>query len=180
MSLDPVVTNPDHYAVIFENDRVRVLVYKDPPGDETTPHEHPDSVMYTLSSFRRRLHSSGGANREVELPAGLTGWLPAQQHSGHNIGDTDTHVIFVELKDAVANTAPDASGRPEPAEQGSQAAAASLSLARIGGRSWGCGGRLSVYSAHCCSDAEVRRSRHDQALCRRPCRAARQEWKPHC
>ncbi|RZU30647.1 hypothetical protein [Blastococcus saxobsidens] len=25
------------------------------------------------------------------------GWLPAQRHSGENIGDTDTHVLFVEL-----------------------------------------------------------------------------------
>ena len=97
MTLDPVVTNPDHYEVIFENERVRVLEYTDAPGDRTTPHEHPDSVMYTLSSFRRRLHV-GDTQRDVEIPAGMTGWLPAQQHSGHNIGDTETHVIFVELK----------------------------------------------------------------------------------
>jgi hypothetical protein len=99
MSLDPVETNPDHYKVVFENDRVRVLEYTDRPGDRTTPHEHPDSVMHTLSSFRRRL-SSGDQLREVEMPAGLTGWLPAQQHAGENIGDTETHVLFVELKDS--------------------------------------------------------------------------------
>jgi quercetin dioxygenase-like cupin family protein len=97
MSLDPVETNPDHYKVVFENDRVRVLEYTDRPGDRTTPHEHPDSVMHTLSSFRRRL-TSGDQQREVEMPAGMTGWLPAQQHSGENIGDTETHVLFVELK----------------------------------------------------------------------------------
>ena len=101
MDLDPVTTNPDHYTVVFENDRVRVLSYTDRPGDRTTPHEHPDSVMYTLSSFRRRL-SSGDQQREVDMPAGLTGWLPAQQHSGENIGDTDTRVLFVELKDSAA------------------------------------------------------------------------------
>jgi hypothetical protein len=101
MSLDPVDTNPDHYAVVFENDRVRVLEYRDRPGQRTTPHEHPDSVMYTLSAFRRRLHQ-GDVHRDVEMPAGLTGWLPAQQHAGENIGDTDTHVLFVELKDGAA------------------------------------------------------------------------------
>ena len=69
MSLDPVETNPEHYKVVFENDRVRVLEYTDRPGDRTTPHEHPDSVMHTLSSFRRRLHS-GDAQRDVEMPAG--------------------------------------------------------------------------------------------------------------
>lgn len=59
MTLDPVATNPDHYSVIFENDQVRVLEYLDQPGDRTTPHEHPNSVMVTLSSFRRRLAGPG-------------------------------------------------------------------------------------------------------------------------
>ena len=103
MSLDPAETNPDHYKVIFENDRVRVLEYLDQPGTVTTPHEHPDSVMYTLSSFRRRL-VQGDEQREVELQAGTVGWLPAQQHHGENIGDTATHAIFVELKSSTAPT----------------------------------------------------------------------------
>ena len=98
MSRDPVETNPDHYSVVFENERVRVLEYRDRPGERTTPHEHPDSVMYTLSAFRRRLHGDA-AHRDVEMPAGLTGWLPAQRHAGENIGDTPTHVLFVELKE---------------------------------------------------------------------------------
>lgn len=107
MTLDPVATNPDHYTVIFENDHVRVLEYTDQPGDRTTPHEHPNSVMVTLSSFRRRLYS-GEMERDVEIPAEKASWLPAQQHAGHNIGDTPTHVIFVELKDtAVKDTAPE-------------------------------------------------------------------------
>ena len=99
MTLDPVETNPDHYTVVFENDRVRVLEYTDRPGDRTTPHAHPDSVMHTLSAFRRRLYS-GDQQRDVQMPVGMTGWLPAQQHSGENIGDTPTRVLFVELKDA--------------------------------------------------------------------------------
>lgn len=98
MSLDPAVSNPDHYKVVFENDRVRVLEYTDAPGEHTTPHQHPDSVMYTLSTFRRRL-VSGEASRDVEIEAGTVGWLPAQEHHGENTGDTPTHVIFVELKE---------------------------------------------------------------------------------
>ena len=99
--LDPAATNPDLYKVVFENDRVRVLEYIDKPGDRTTPHEHPDSVMYTLSTFRRRLYSANGESRDVEIKAGTTGWLPAQRHAGHNIGESETHVIFVELKENV-------------------------------------------------------------------------------
>ena len=103
MSLDPVLSNPDHYKVVFENERVRVLEYQDLPGDRTTPHRHPDSVMHTLSSFRRRL-VSGDVQREVELQAGTTGWLPAQEHFGENIGETPTHAIFVELKEPAPTT----------------------------------------------------------------------------
>jgi len=106
MHLDPVESNPNHYSVVFENDRVRVLEYTDAPGDKTTPHEHPDSVMYTLSAFRRRLYS-GDAYRDVDMPAGLTGWLPGQQHCGENIGTTATHVIFVELKGSAAESSAD-------------------------------------------------------------------------
>jgi beta-alanine degradation protein BauB len=99
--LDPAASNPDHYKVIFENDRVRVLEYRDRPGDRTTPHEHPDSVMVTLSSFRRRLHGDG-ESRDVQIEQGGAFWLPAQQHAGENIGDSDTHTIFVELKEGVS------------------------------------------------------------------------------
>ncbi len=101
MTRDPVITNPGLYTVIFENDRVRVLEYRDTPGATTSPHWHPDSVMYTLSSFRRRLNADG-RDADVRLPAGQVCWLAAQQHSGHNTGDTNTHVIFVELKDPPA------------------------------------------------------------------------------
>jgi beta-alanine degradation protein BauB len=54
--------------------------------------------MLTLSSFRRRL-SSGDREVEVEMPAFEARWLDAQEHSGTNIGETDTHTFFVELKE---------------------------------------------------------------------------------
>lgn len=96
---DPTATDPDKYKVIFENERVRVLEYRDEPGQQTRAHEHPDSVMYTLSSFRRRLIGADGERRDVELAQGQVRWLSAQTHAGENIGQTPTHVLFVELKD---------------------------------------------------------------------------------
>ena len=97
---DPTITDPDKYKAVFENERVRVLEYRDDPGARTSPHDHPDSVMYTLSGFARRLIGGGGESRDVTFEAGEVRWLDAQTHSGENIGDTSTHVIFVELKDA--------------------------------------------------------------------------------
>ncbi|NUT38238.1 MAG: cytoplasmic protein [Hamadaea sp.] len=98
-SQDPTVTDAQLYRVIFENERVRVLEYRDKPGDRTHPHRHPDSVMVTLSAFSRRV-SAGGRDVDVDLGAGEVRWLGAQEHVGHNTGGTDTHTIFVELKEA--------------------------------------------------------------------------------
>jgi hypothetical protein len=98
-SQNPTVTDPQLYKVIFENERVRVLEYRDKPGDKTHPHRHPDSVMYTLSSFQRRV-SAAGRHVDVDLPGGEVRWLGAQEHAGENIGTTDTHAIFIELKEA--------------------------------------------------------------------------------
>ncbi|OCI30687.1 cupin domain-containing protein [Oerskovia enterophila] len=95
---DPTVTDPDHYRTIFENERVRVLEYRDEPGTRTHPHHHPDSVMYTLSGFERRI-SAGDRVMEVELGPGETRWLPGQVHVGENTGSTATHAIFFELKE---------------------------------------------------------------------------------
>jgi quercetin dioxygenase-like cupin family protein len=96
---DPTRTDPDKYKVVFENERVRVLEYRDEPGQATSPHRHPDSVMVTLSSFERKLVAEDGASREVTLAAGEVRWLDAQVHSGENVGARPTHVLFVELKE---------------------------------------------------------------------------------
>ena len=102
---DPTVTDPHLYKMIFENERVRILEYRDEPGDHTHAHRHPDSVMVTLSAFRRQV-SSGGRSVEVELRAGEARWVGAQEHSGENIGSTATHTIFVELKEPAPATTP--------------------------------------------------------------------------
>jgi quercetin dioxygenase-like cupin family protein len=96
--LDPIYTDPDKYKVIFENDRVRVLDYRDTPGAKTKPHRHPNAVLLMLSDFQRRL-TIGSDVREVTVEAGQATWTPAHVHTGENIGTTDTHVVFVELKD---------------------------------------------------------------------------------
>jgi hypothetical protein len=102
---DPTVTDPSLYKLVFENERVRVLEYRDKPGDRTQLHRHPDSVMVTLSAFQRRV-TAEDRSVDVELAVGEVRWLGAQQHLGENIGGTPTHSIFVELKEPAATSAP--------------------------------------------------------------------------
>lgn len=98
------MTDPENYRTLWENEFVRVLEYQDEPGTATSSHRHPNSVMVTLSDFTRRL-ASGDRVLETSLTSGTAAWLPAQWHSGENIGATPTHVILVELKGASAGEA---------------------------------------------------------------------------
>ena len=86
----------DKYKVVLENERVRVLRYHDAPGAKTHPHHHPDSVLYALSAFKRRLSFPDGKSQEREFKPGDVMWIPAQTHTGENIGTTDTEVLLVE------------------------------------------------------------------------------------
>lgn len=94
---DPVTSNPEFYRVLWENEDVRVLEYRDQPGQQTTPHSHPNSVLIALTDFQRRL-MMGDQERDVALTVGSAQWLPAQSHSGRNTGTTPTWTILVELK----------------------------------------------------------------------------------
>jgi beta-alanine degradation protein BauB len=96
---DPVKTDSDKYRVVFENERVRVLEYRDQPGDKTTMHTHPDFVVVSRSAFKRRLTLPGGKSGMREFKPGEVMWTDAQSHIGENIGDTDTDVVIIELKE---------------------------------------------------------------------------------
>ena len=96
---DPVKTDSDKYKVVLENDRVRVLEYRDKPGEKTTMHRHPDFVVLARSAFKRQLTLPGGKTVVREFKPGAVMWTDAHSHIGENIGDTDTHVLIIELKE---------------------------------------------------------------------------------
>jgi len=98
MELDPLRTDGDKYQLLFENQLVRVLRYHDEPGVETHLHHHPCFVLYALGSFKRDLTFADGSHRSREFRMGDAAFMPAQSHAGHNIGDTPSDALLVELK----------------------------------------------------------------------------------
>jgi hypothetical protein len=103
---DPLQTDGDKYKLVLENDRVRVLEYRDTPGEKTSMHTHRAFVLYALSSFQRRLTFADGHSVERAFVEGETLWMEAQSHIGENIGTTDTHVLLVELVEPRATKNP--------------------------------------------------------------------------
>ena len=95
----PLQTDADKYKVLFENERVRLLEYRDTPGAKTTPHQHPDSLLYYLEPSKRRMTYRDGRELVADRKAGDVIWLPAITHSGENIGTTNSRLLVIELKE---------------------------------------------------------------------------------
>lgn len=95
---DPARSDGDKYKVRFENEKVRVLEYRDRPGEKTHQHRHPNFVLYAVGPFRRSIALPDGKVLTRAFQAGDVMWSNAQTHIGENIGDTPTHVIMIELK----------------------------------------------------------------------------------
>ena len=95
---DPLHTDGDKYHLVLDNQFVRVLRYHDEPGAMTHLHYHPCFVMYALGPFKRELGFADGSRRTREFHEGQAIWMPAQSHTGHNVGATPTEALLVEFK----------------------------------------------------------------------------------
>lgn len=98
LAQDATQTDADKYKTILENECVRVLEYRDDPGDKTRQHHHPAFILYALSSFERTLTLPEGKVLRRKFKAGDVMWSDAQTHIGENVGQTATHVLITELK----------------------------------------------------------------------------------
>jgi quercetin dioxygenase-like cupin family protein len=102
---DAVETDADKYSVLLENACVRVLRYRDSPGQKTHQHRHPPFVLYALAPFSRSITLPDGKVLKREFKAGDVLWSEAQTHIGENTGATPTEVVMVELKGKQADCA---------------------------------------------------------------------------
>ena len=99
LAQNPVQSDGDKYKVVLENERVRVLEYRDQPGQKTQQHHHPAFVLYALSPFKRSITLPDGKVIMRQFKTGDVIYSEAQTHVGENVGDTETHVIMIELKE---------------------------------------------------------------------------------
>ena len=97
-AVDPMDIDTEHYRVLFENDRVRVLEFRDRPGDRVGMHGHPDRLIYSFGPWKRKFWYPDGRSEVVEGKGGEMKWSNALEHAGENVGTTETHNLFIEFK----------------------------------------------------------------------------------
>ena len=104
--LDALIAAPQHHKLLFENDFVRVIDTFIPPGEITEVHTHkwPASLYIISWSDFIRYDNNGNIvldSRDLpKSPSPSTAlWSePLIPHSLKNIGNSNIHIISVEIK----------------------------------------------------------------------------------
>ena len=96
---DAVTADPQHYAVEFENDKVRIIRIKYGPGEKSVMHTHGPNAAIFLTTNAVRMTLPDGTSSEVTGEAGATQWSDAEEHLPENLSDDPLEVVLVELKE---------------------------------------------------------------------------------
>jgi hypothetical protein len=107
--LDALQAAPEHHALLFEDDWVRVLDTRIRPGEATAVHTHcwPSQLdVLSWSGFVRRDATGETTLDSRTIPQlrtpPVTVWSePLPPHSLENVGTADIDIVSVELKQTV-------------------------------------------------------------------------------
>jgi quercetin dioxygenase-like cupin family protein len=96
---DAVEVDPDHYSVVFENEKVRVIRIAYGPGEKSVMHYHPAGVAVFLTDAHVKFILPDGESAEMQAKAGETAWTEAGSHQPENVSDEALELIQVEMKE---------------------------------------------------------------------------------
>lgn len=96
---DATDVDPTGHRVVFENEHVRVLEVRSPPGTELPPHSHPPRVVVAIGPYRLRSVELDGTATIIDRRPGEASWVGPEAHAAE-ILIGPTHVIEVEVKSA--------------------------------------------------------------------------------
>jgi ketosteroid isomerase-like protein/quercetin dioxygenase-like cupin family protein len=103
--VDGLVSSPDNFKLLLENDRVRVLQYTLPPGALDHWHTHPPRVGYVLSGAKIRVTEADGSHQDFDEKAGDIYWGDfSPLHDTYNLGATPYVALLVEVKGAPSSS----------------------------------------------------------------------------
>ena len=96
---DPVVVDPAHHKIEFENDQLRVLHVVFPPGESSVMHTHPCLVVIVVADGELTFRLPDGSTRIGPIHSGevLVLKQPVTHNPVNNAGTTHD-VMVVELK----------------------------------------------------------------------------------
>jgi quercetin dioxygenase-like cupin family protein len=96
--LDPIRVAGDTHKVALENKFVRVLDVRLPPGKVEPRHRHPHGMSVYFTDWEAKVTPDGRPPEVHHRKAGTFAWNEAVVHSVENAGNTEGHILRIELK----------------------------------------------------------------------------------
>ena len=100
-SLDPLVVDPQHYHLDFENEFVKVIRCHIGPHEKVAMHHHPvGSVILSVTDQNLNQTAPDGTRSEAHHKAGEVLWAEPTTHLGENYTDKPYEYVRVDIKAA--------------------------------------------------------------------------------
>jgi hypothetical protein len=97
--LDVLKVIPENYKLILDNQFVRVIEARVPPGTVEPPHRHMRGVSVCMTEYTIESRAvPDGEWVRSERKLGTVYWSDASLHQLRNVGKTTSHTIRIELK----------------------------------------------------------------------------------
>ncbi len=96
--LDPLRVAGDSHRLAFENNLVRVLDVHVPAGKVEPRHRHPHGMSVYFTDWVAKVTADGRSAEVHERKAGTFAWNEAIVHTVENVGQTEGHILRIELK----------------------------------------------------------------------------------
>src|ERR1043165_470761 len=101
LAQDPmtVAGGPETHKVLLDNDQVRVLDVRIPPGQKIEMHSHPPNTNYYQTDCKLKGTAPDGKSQVAEHHAGTAIWRGDTKHAVENVGTAECHLVQFESKE---------------------------------------------------------------------------------
>lgn len=97
--LDVLKVIPQNYKLVLENEHVRVIEARIPPGTVEPPHRHLSGISIAMADYDiEHLQPNGEWTASMKRTPGVAYWSDGSVHQVRNVGTTTSHTIRIELK----------------------------------------------------------------------------------
>ena len=98
LAQDASKTEPRHYKLAFENDKVQVVYVQYGPHEKSRVHSHPQGVVVNITAAHLLFTDEDGKVHEIYSKPGEARWFPPFRHTVENLGDTVYSGVYIGVK----------------------------------------------------------------------------------
>ncbi len=94
-----VAGGPETHKVVLDNDQIRMLDVRIPPGQKIGMHSHPPNSVYYVTDCKLKATGADGKTQMAEPKAGTAIFRGGEtKHAVESVGTSECHLVQTEFK----------------------------------------------------------------------------------